>query len=57
MQRTFVASFVKYRPDAQHAAAPGDELEAVEGVLLADLLTRELACIAERLGATFPDVS
>lgn len=51
MQRLFVESFATYRPDAEHAAAPEDEAQAVDGVLVADALARELARIAERLGS------
>lgn len=57
MQRLFVESFVKYRPSAKHAAVAEDELEALEGVLLADRLTCALARVAQRLRRPLPDVS
>jgi hypothetical protein len=50
-QRLFVESFLMYRSDAEHAAAPDVEAQAVEGVLVADSLARELARVAERHGA------
>lgn len=56
MPRMFMKSFMTSRPDVHRAAAPDDEAEAVDGVLLADLLAGELARIAERLGSAFPDV-
>ena len=55
-RRMFVESFVKYRPDAEHAAALDDPLEAVEGLLPADLPARELARVAVRLGGALGDV-
>lgn len=55
-QRIFVETFAKYRPDAEHAATSDDQLEAVEGVLQANRLARELARIAERLGSAVRDV-
>jgi hypothetical protein len=55
-QPMFVVPPVKYRTAAEHAAAAEDQLEAVEGVLLADLLARKLAGVAQGLGSTPPDV-
>lgn len=56
-QRRFVDSFARYRPDREHAVGPDDELEAVEGVLVADVLARKLGGIAERMDRALSDVS
>lgn len=52
----FVESLVKDRTAAEHAAVRDDQLEAAEGVLLADLPARTLAGVAQRLSSTPPDV-
>jgi hypothetical protein len=52
IRRMFVKSFVQYRLDAEHATAPDDQPEAVQGVLLA----RKLAGGAQRPGNLPPHV-